>query len=112
MEYNEEEHEIMSWWNTVKVERKSKDSIKLGWLEWMLTFEEWMWLANFKNWFKHTYPGQQVEFKKDRLNRSFELRKTLCVGNKMLMSRDGLRERLPFLRDDDLVEVLVDWLNN
>ena len=107
----DEEHEIRSWWNTVEVERKSKDTIKLKWFNLILTLEEWMWLANFKNWFKHTYPGQKVEFKKDKLNKKLAIRKTLCVGNKMLMSRHDLEERLPYMERDGLMEALVKWLN-
>ncbi|MBO7505152.1 hypothetical protein J6T66_03260 [bacterium] len=71
-----------------------------------------MWLANFKNWFKHTYPGQQVEFKSDIVNIKLAFRKTLCVGDAMLISRKSLVKHIPIFDDDAKMEVLVRWLNN
>ncbi|MBO7505151.1 hypothetical protein J6T66_03255 [bacterium] len=70
-------------------------------------------MANFKNRFKHTYPGQQVEFKKDWINRKFmNFRKTFVVGSKTLIARRNLEEHLPVCRNDEVMEEITEWLNN
>lgn len=102
---------IVSWWKTVSVEYVTKDSIQLEWLDMQLNHEQWLWLANFKNWLKNIYWDKKVEFKRDVINRRFDMKKTFVVGGKMLISRWDLESHLPMCKDDSVMENILTWLN-
>jgi hypothetical protein len=111
IEYDWERNVIKSWWRTVKVDRISERNIKLSWLDLTLWLEEWIWLANFKNWLKKTYGTKKVEFKRDLINRNFNFKKTFVVDGVMLITRWDLENRVSICSDDKVMEKIAEWLN-
>lgn len=115
LEFDWSSRSIKSWWNAVKVAerefymREQPERIILEWLDLPLYLEEWVWLANFKNRFKHSYPGQKVEYKTDIKNKKFmNFWKTFVVKDKTLVARRDL----PVYRNDKEMEKIAEWLNN
>ena len=106
---------IRSWWQKTQVKNLNiySDKIELEWLDVDLRIEEWLWLANFKNWVKNKYQREEkVSFEKEFIsNRS--LNKTLVIDWTVLISRRKLDENLPITKGyDAAVEKIVEWLNN
>ena len=112
IDYDKNENKIKSWWNEVKVHRINNWMCKLEWLGLILTLQEWLWLANFKNWLKHKYANEKVVFKQDIKNKNLAFRKTLCVNDTMLITRANLVKHIRLCEYDENMKTLVEWLNN
>lgn len=111
IKYHWDTKNVTSWDNEVSVDSITFDSIKLTWLDVQLNIWEWLWLANFKNWFKRQYWNKKVEFKRDIINKNLSFGKTLVVGDTMLITRWDLEKRVAQCSDDTVVEKIVTWLN-
>ena len=112
IEYNHGDRSIVSWWNKVRIYELTPENIILEWLDLPLSLEEWVWLANFKNFVKYTYPGKTVEFKKDIWNKKFmNFRETFVVENKTLIARRNLEEYCSICKSDEVMEKITEWLN-
>lgn len=112
IKYDPEEKKIKSWWNEVEVTNIDGKFCQLEWLNLWLTLQEWLWLANFKNWLKHKYWNEKVVFKHDIKNKKLAFRKTLCVNDTMLITRSNLIKHIWLFEYDRNMETLADWLNN
>jgi len=103
---------LKSWGNEIGIRVISLEKMTLDWLDLELTHEEWVWLANFRNWLKKTYWNKKVEFKRDLLNKNLSFRKTFVVDGTTLIIRWDLEERIPMCSDDKVMEKILEWLNN
>ena len=112
IEYDPVKKVIKSWWKEVEVSLISENNIKLKWLDLNLTLQEWVWLANFKNWLKYTYWDKKVEYTWWILNRSFSYRNTFYVGDTMLITRWDLEKYCPVCESDENTEKICERLND
>ena len=111
IKYNPEKKVIQSRWKEIGVESVTEEKIKFVWLDVELTLEEWLRLANFKNWIKYTYWDKEVEFWRDTFNKKLSWRKTFKIDWTMLLSRWDLEKYCSVCKSDEVVEKITDWLN-
>lgn len=98
---------IESWGQEVEVELVQDNCMKLIWLDFNLTLQEWVRLANFKNWLKYTYWDQEVEHTRWIKSRYY----TFYVGKTQIIERETLEKFCPSCKDHDTREKIKDWLN-
>jgi hypothetical protein len=106
---------IRSWWQKTQVKNLNiySDKIELEWLDVDLRIEEWLWLANFKNWVKNKYQREEKVSSEKEFISNRSLNKTLVIDWTVLISRRKLDENLPITKGyDAAVEKIVEWLNN
>ena len=110
IEYNDKNWTITSRWYETKTWGIRTNFMELYWLALGLSHEEWVWLANLKNWIKYKkdteWGDKQVEYKEVLFHK-----KTLCMGNTILISRRNLGKFFPKCVDDKIMEQIVEWLN-
>lgn len=111
IKYDTEKSVIRSRWKEVKVELLTENNIKLKWLDLELTLQDWIWLANFKNWIKNKYPDKKITFERSYINRSLSFGKTFHVDDTMLITRWDLENLCPICNNDEIVEKITEWLN-
>ena len=113
LSFDWQNNKIISWWQETLLESINADEeqIKLDWLDLELSIDEWIWLANLRNFVKNKYWNENVEYKRDLVNKNVSLEKTLCVGNTMLTTRSDLEKQIPACVDEEIIKKIVEWMN-
>ena len=117
--YDPEQKTLKSRWNGIKLEITSREKrdpftkkirtvieCQLDWLSEKLDIEEWLRLANFRNWVRKKYRWKTVEV--DWSIQSW--RYTLKVDWTRIIWRDTLNEYLPTFKSDSWREKIARWL--
>ena len=124
--YDPEKKTIKSRWNEIKIEVSSREresvfswekkvvvECKLDWLSDKLDIEEWLWLANFRNWARKKYRWKKVEVWKGK---HWPLWKDTLVVDAWWMfwtrmiTREALDKNLPTFDSDEWREKIAKWL--
>lgn len=113
LSFDWQNNKIKSWWQETLLEsiNADKEQIKLDWLDLELSIDEWIWLANLKNFVKDKRWSRKVEYKRDLVNKNVSLDKTLCLGNTMLITRADLEKEVSVCTDEEIIKKIAEWMN-
>ena len=110
VQFNFDDNTINSWWENTKVNiYYLEPKIGLAGLPRLFDYDEWIWLANFKNMIKHKYKWKEITFE-SKIGWS-GVGKALVVDGTRLMDKDDFNEKLWGNLSNDGVQRIVDWLN-
>ena len=120
--YDPEKKTVKSRWNEIKIEvssvekksRLSKEKktvveCQLDWLPEKLDIEEWLRLANFRNWARKKYKWEKIEYWYWSHQMIFA-RETLIHGRTRLIEKDTLEKKLTSFNSDEWFEKIAEWL--
>jgi hypothetical protein len=119
--YDPEKKLVKSRWNETKIEVLSKEKekktdveCKLNWLSENLNIEEWLRLANFRNWARNKYKWKKIEV---WVGKYIAWKSTLVVDADhsdwfwtRMITRDTLDKKLPTFNTDEWREKIAKWL--
>jgi len=108
IKYNPEDSTLESRWRKIKVEFEWDDKIKIPWFTRALDIQSWLWLSNFINWYRFTYPNKQCTYESTRK----KLRnKRLIVEGTVIISNDTLKGNISGITDGE-IEMIATLLNS
>ena len=99
---------ITSWWEEVEVsEIWRTNSLILKWLDFTLSFRQWIRLANFKNWLKHTYWEKKLEYRMWKIWKEC----AYYIGKTKVIENETVDMFCPLLSDGYFRNSIINWLN-